>query len=95
MVHKKVSEIEGLLKSTFDPLSNYLGESSRVAGKVKAAVSKKENLSNLKQDINSAVFEILNENSKLEDELAKMKQKTEEFKKLAKEKMASAKTVKP
>ena len=57
-------------------------------------MSKKENLSNLKQDINCGVFEILNENSKLEDELTKIKSKTEELKKLAKEKMASVKAAK-
>lgn len=59
--HKKVGELENILKSTFDPLKSYLEDSDRVAGRVKASIVKKEDYIKLKERINAAVFDVLSE----------------------------------
>jgi hypothetical protein len=61
MSHKKTGELDTVLKNTFDPLRSYLGESHKVAGRVKAAQEKKAEYIQLKEDINKAVLEVLEE----------------------------------
>lgn len=59
--HTKATEIQNVLKSSFDPLKAYLKESSNVASRVKQAIAKKNEYVQLKQDINMAVLEVLEE----------------------------------
>lgn len=92
MTHKSVGELENLLKSTFDPLSTYVMETQKVASRVKTATQRKEGLFNLKEQINNAVLEIFDENTKLETELGNMKKETEALKKAAREKMNAGKS---
>lgn len=59
--HTKTTETENILKSTFEPLKGYLKESGNVASRVKQAVQKKEDYIALKEKINMAVIEVLEE----------------------------------
>jgi chromosome segregation ATPase len=61
LLHKKTSEIEAILISTFQPLQNYLEDSQRVASRVKAAVSKKEDYDDIKNNLNQAVLDVFTE----------------------------------
>ncbi len=61
LLHKKTTEIENILKSTFEPLHNYLEDSHRVASRVKAAVSKKQEFEDIKSSLNQAVFDVFTE----------------------------------
>ncbi len=89
MVHRNVKEMEPLLKQTFDPIESYATETTKIAGRVKAATQKKESLAKLKEEINTAALQIFDENSRLEQDLVKMKAETEVLKKTAKERMTS------
>ena len=59
--HNKAKEVESFIKSTFDPLKNYLTEADKIGARVKAATKKKEDYVKLKQSINVAVLEVLDE----------------------------------
>lgn len=61
LLHKKTTEIETILNSTFQPLQNYLDDSQRVASRVKAAVSKKEEYEDIKNSLNQAVLDVFTE----------------------------------
>ena len=59
--HAKTKEVENFLKSTFDPLKGYLTEADKIASRVKAATKKKEDYTKMKENINIAVLEVLDE----------------------------------
>lgn len=59
--HTKNSEVESLLRNSFEPLRGYLGESNKVASRSKAAALKKEDYLRLKEEINQAVLRIMTE----------------------------------
>lgn len=61
LLHKKTSEIESILKTTYDPLHNYLEDSHRVASRVKAAVIKMQEYEDIKNNLNYAALEVLRE----------------------------------
>lgn len=61
MSHKKTGEMDTLLKNTFEPLKGYMGESTKIAGRVKAAQKKKADYAKLKEEINLAVLKTLEE----------------------------------
>lgn len=59
--HSRTKEVEGFLKSTFDPLKGYLTEADKIGSRVKVASQKKEDYTKLKENINIAVLEVLEE----------------------------------
>lgn len=59
--HSKATEVQNLLKSTFDPLKSYLTEAANVASRVKQTKQKKDEYATLKDNINMAVLEVLEE----------------------------------
>ena len=59
--HNKSKEVENFIKSTFDPLKGYLTESDKIGARVKAATKKKEDYIKLKENINTAVLQALDE----------------------------------
>lgn len=59
--HNKTKEVENFIKSTFDPLKGYLTESDKIGARVKAATKKKEDYLSLKENINAAVLQVLEE----------------------------------
>lgn len=59
--HTKTGEVQNLLKSTFEPLKSYLIEADNVASRVKQTKQKKEEYVQLKENINMAVLEVLEE----------------------------------
>jgi chromosome segregation ATPase len=61
LLHKKTSEIETILKTTYDPLHTYLEDSHRVASRVKAAVLKKQEYEEIKNTLNEAALEVFRE----------------------------------
>lgn len=93
--HTKNNEVETLLKSSFEPLRGYLGESNKVASRSKAAALKKEDYLRLKEEINQAVLNIMAEvgccldhqNDDLQEKLVASKQGTTVVKQKAKEVM--------
>lgn len=95
--HTKTTETDNILKSTFDPLKGYLKESANVGSRVKQALEKKESYVKLKDKINMAVIEVLEEvtkvkkNQNLQVTMNQMKQETEKLKQQAKDKMLELK----
>lgn len=91
--HSKTKEVEGFIKSTFDPLKGYLTEAEKIGARVKGSMKKKEEYMKLKESINIAVLDVLEEvnrskkNGKLAKLLDQKKEETEQLKKAAKEKM--------
>lgn len=61
MNHKKTTDLEALLKSTFDPLKSYVVDSQKVAGRVKNGTERKEGYLKLKEQINAGTLDIMRE----------------------------------